>query len=44
MEEHALTVNINRLRKRIDQKTSKHKYIRTIYGIGYMWVGEQDEE
>ncbi|MCC0641543.1 MULTISPECIES: response regulator transcription factor [unclassified Clostridioides] len=44
MEEHALTVNINRLRKRIDQKTSKHKYIRTIYGIGYMWVGEQDEK
>ncbi|MCC0693829.1 MULTISPECIES: response regulator transcription factor [unclassified Clostridioides] len=44
MEEHALTVNINRLRKRIDQKTSKHKYIRTVYGIGYMWAGEQDEK
>ncbi|MGL5347979.1 MAG: response regulator transcription factor [Peptostreptococcaceae bacterium] len=42
IEEHALTVNINRLRSKIDDKTNEHKYIKTVYGIGYMWVGESD--
>ncbi|MEG2786792.1 MAG: response regulator transcription factor [Romboutsia sp.] len=44
IEEHALTVNINRLRSKIDKKSSNHKYIKTIYGMGYMWVGENDEK
>ncbi|MGL4914471.1 MAG: response regulator transcription factor [Romboutsia sp.] len=44
IEEHALTVNINRLRCKIDEKTSKHKYIKTVYGMGYMWVGEKYEK
>ncbi len=43
IEEHALTVNINRLRRKIDNKTSSHKYIKTIYGMGYMWIGEKYE-
>ncbi|CEK29778.1 regulatory protein VanR [[Clostridium] sordellii] len=43
IEEHALTVNINRLRRKIDNKTATHKYIKTIYGMGYMWVGGKDE-
>ncbi|MGL5756285.1 MAG: response regulator transcription factor [Paraclostridium sp.] len=43
IEEHALTVNINRLRSKIDKKSANHKYIKTIYGMGYMWVGENDE-
>ena len=44
IEEHALTVNMNRLRSKIDNKTSEHKYIKTIYGMGYMWVGENHEK
>ncbi|MDO5559682.1 MAG: response regulator transcription factor [Oscillospiraceae bacterium] len=38
VDEHALTVNINRIRTKIEQ--SGHKYIKTVYGIGYSWIGE----
>ena len=44
IEEHALTVNINRLRSKIENKSSSHKYIKTIYGMGYMWIGEKYEK
>ena len=37
IEEHALTVNINRLRNKIEDNPSKPKYIKTVYGIGYVW-------
>lgn len=39
VDEHALTVNVNRLRSKIENKG--HKYIKTVYGMGYMWVGEK---
>jgi DNA-binding response OmpR family regulator len=39
VEEHALTVNINRLRSKLE--TGEKKYIRTVYGMGYIWVGEK---
>lgn len=39
VDEHALTVNINRLRGKIEGKDKK--YIKTVYGMGYMWVGEK---
>ena len=39
IEEHALTVNINRLRSKIEDNPSKPKYIKTVYGVGYTWVG-----
>lgn len=42
IDEHALTVSINRLRGKLE--TSKHKYIKTIYGMGYTWVGEEISE
>lgn len=38
VDEHALTVNINRVRSKIEDK--EHKYIKTVYGLGYTWVGE----
>ena len=38
VDEHALTVNINRLRSKIEN--ADHKYIKTVYGMGYQWVGE----
>ncbi|MGL5379435.1 response regulator transcription factor [Clostridium sp.] len=43
IEEHALTVNINRLRNKIEGANSKGKFIKTIYGIGYTWSGENNE-
>ena len=42
IEEHALTVNINRIRRKIEEDPSKPKYIKTVYGIGYSWEGEQN--
>lgn len=40
VDEHALTVNINRLRSKIE--TGDRKYIRTVYGMGYLWAGEKE--
>jgi len=39
VDEHALTVNINRLRSKIE--TGNRKYIRTVYGMGYVWAGDK---
>lgn len=39
VDEHALTVNVNRLRSKLEDEN--HKYIRTVYGIGYLWAGER---
>ncbi len=39
VDEHALTVNINRLRSKIE--TEDRKYIKTVYGMGYLWVGDK---
>lgn len=36
VDEHTLAVNMNRLRSKIELGTEK--YIKTIYGIGYMWM------
>lgn len=41
IEEHALTVNINRLRSKVEDNPSKPKYIKTAYGMGYLWAGEE---
>ncbi|MDO5294529.1 MAG: response regulator transcription factor [bacterium] len=38
VDEHALTVNINRIRSKIEK--SDRKYIKTVYGLGYTWTGE----
>lgn len=39
VNEHALTVNINRLRSKIE--TEDKKYIKTVYGMGYLWAGDK---
>jgi len=39
VDEHALTVNINRLRSKIE--IGERKYIRTVYGMGYIWTGDK---
>ena len=37
VEEHALTVAINRLRKKLGVDKDQPKYIKTVYGVGYIW-------
>ncbi|HPJ89667.1 MAG TPA: response regulator transcription factor [Thermotogota bacterium] len=39
VDEHTLTVNINRLRGKIE--SGDRKYIRTVYGMGYIWMGDK---
>lgn len=39
VDEHVLTVNINRIRSKIERDNCK--YIKTVYGIGYIWNGEK---
>ncbi len=36
VDEHVVPVNINRLRAKIED--AEHKYIKTIYGMGYQWI------
>lgn len=43
VEEHTLTVNINRLRGKIEENPKKPKYIKTVYGMGYIWQGGGNE-
>lgn len=39
VDEHTLTVNVNRLRNKIE--TKDRKYIKTVYGMGYIWDGDE---
>lgn len=44
VDENALTVAVSRLRNKIESAPTSPKYIKTIYGMGYMWTaGEKDE-
>ena len=38
MDKHALAVNVNRLRGKIEDE--QHKYISNVYGMGYQWIGQ----
>lgn len=37
VDEHALTSAISRVRNKIEK--NKMQYIKTVYGMGYMWIG-----
>ena len=37
VDEHALTAAISRVRNKIE--TPGRQYIKTVYGMGYMWIG-----
>ena len=37
VDEHALTSAISRVRIKIE--TEDRQYIKTVYGMGYMWIG-----
>lgn len=36
VDKHALAVNVNRLRKKMED--DNHKYISNVYGMGYQWL------
>ena len=38
VDENALSVTVRRLRGKLEDDPSKPKYIRTVYGIGYVWT------
>ena len=38
VDEHALTAAISRVRNKIETG-GHHQYIKTVYGMGYMWIG-----
>lgn len=42
VNEHTLSLNISRLRNKIAD--SRFGYIKTIYGMGYQWIGTKGEE
>ena len=37
VDRHALAVNVNRLRGKIEDE--EHRYISNVYGMGYQWIG-----
>ena len=41
VEEHALTVVIKRLRGKLREAEHENAYIRTVYGIGYVWERQE---
>lgn len=45
VDENALTVTIRRLRAKLEDKPSVPRYIKTVYGLGYVWAvsGNADE-
>lgn len=45
VDENALTVTIRRLRAKLEDEPSVPKYIKTVYGLGYVWAvgGHVDE-
>ncbi|MOA42134.1 Transcriptional regulatory protein WalR [compost metagenome] len=38
VDENALTVTVKRLRTKIEDDPSAPKFIKTVYGLGYMWA------
>ena len=41
VDEHTLTTTISRIRGKIEAEGGN--YIKTIYGMGYMWTGGEDQ-
>lgn len=40
MDGHALTVTVKRLRDKLGEDGSEPRYLKTVYGIGYRFTGE----
>lgn len=41
VDEHSLTSTISRIRGKIE--SNGHQYIKTVYGMGYMWIGGESK-
>lgn len=41
VDENALSVTVNRLRGKLEEKKDRFSYIQTVYGQGYMWKREE---
>ncbi len=39
VDENALSVTVKRLRGKLEENPSAPQYLKTVYGIGYTWVG-----
>lgn len=39
VDENALSVTVKRLRDKLEDMPSKPKYLKTVYGLGYVWEG-----
>ena len=42
VDENALSVTVNRLRRKLEDKRDRVSYIQTIYGQGYMWKKKEE--
>ncbi|WP_343247519.1 response regulator transcription factor [Diplocloster hominis] len=41
VDEHTLTINVSRLRSKISDE--QYTYIKTVYGVGYHWIGDREQ-
>ena len=41
VDENALSVTVRRLRGKLEDDPSKPRYIKTVYGIGYVWAASE---
>lgn len=44
VDENALSVTVNRLRRKLENKKDGMSYIQTIYGQGYMWKKKEEQQ
>lgn len=42
--EHTVNTHINRLRNKIEEDPSRPRYLKTVWGIGYRFSGEEEED
>lgn len=43
VDENALSVTVKRLRGKLEENPSKPRYLKTVYGIGYVWSAGESE-
>lgn len=43
VDENALSVTVKRLRGKLEENPSKPRYLKTVYGIGYVWSAGEKE-
>lgn len=41
VEDNALSVTVKRLREKLEENPAKPEYLRTVYGLGYVWGREE---